>query len=116
MVLEFWGMDISDTKKMVLVTVAAFGLGACSATMPTVPASEPHGVIFTQWHHATDDTHPVMVTNINGVNLRGPFPERITGDPPEVERTVFRAAAGHAHDYVDGRFVRDARAVHALPA
>ncbi len=64
------------------------------ATVPTVHWSEPHGRVVTQWFHAADDTHPVVVVAIDGVNIHLPFKAWRSSDPDWDYRTVFLLPPG----------------------
>lgn len=59
-----------NKSNMVIGVVAALMLGGCS-TSPTVPASEPHGIVAMQTFQSgtADRLYPVIITEIDGVTI-----------------------------------------------
>lgn len=57
-------------KSLVIASVVV-ALSACAMqrTLPTVPSSQPHGVVHGQLGPGADRTHPVEIIAINGVNV-----------------------------------------------
>ncbi|MCA1798473.1 MAG: hypothetical protein LC632_03165 [Xanthomonadaceae bacterium] len=57
--------------RLIIATLAVGALSACAMqrTLPTVPPSQPHGVVHAQLGQGADRTHPVEIVAINGINV-----------------------------------------------